>query len=194
MLKVEDVLRAYYHGYFPMGDPDDGKVYWCRPYMRAVVPLEAYRPSRVVRRLVRDREFRVELNRDFETVMRECARPRRHEKETWISEEIIDVYLELHTMGLAHSVECYDRSGLAGGLYGLAVGGAFFGESMFFRRSNASKVAFDALVNRLRLLGYELLDAQIMNPHLEMLGAVEISHEEYMLRLQLALDKKIRFL
>ncbi|MBO8093430.1 MAG: leucyl/phenylalanyl-tRNA--protein transferase [Prosthecochloris sp.] len=194
MLKLEDVIRAYHHGYFPMGDPDDGNVYWCRPYRRAVFPLDSYRPSRVVRRLVRDGAFEVALDRDFASVIHSCARPRCNEKETWISEDIIAVYIELHELGLAHSVECYDEQGLAGGLYGIAIGGAFFGESMFFNRPNASKVAFDGLVTHLRKQKYELLDAQIMNPHLRMLGAVEISHEEYLRLLYGAMHKKIRFL
>ncbi|ACF46698.1 leucyl/phenylalanyl-tRNA/protein transferase [Prosthecochloris aestuarii DSM 271] len=194
MLNVRDVLRAYLHGYFPMGDPDDGNVYWCRPRRRAVFPLDTYRASRVVRRLVRDNVFDIQINRDFNAVIAHCAKPRRHESETWISDEIVAVYLELHSLGLAHSVECYADGELAGGLYGIALGGAFFGESMFFRQPNASKVAFDALVRQLKLQRFDLLDAQIMNPHLEFLGAVEIDHEEYMRQLAMALEKKISFL
>ncbi len=194
MLRVDEVLRAYLHGYFPMGDPDDGNVYWCRPHRRAVFSLETYRASRVVRRLVRDRVFAIHFNRDFRGVMDRCAEPRSQERETWISDEIIDVYCQLHAMGFAHSVECYAEDQLVGGLYGIALGAAFFGESMFFRRPNASKVAFDALVSHLRAQGFELLDAQIMNPHLALLGALEIDHDEYMQLLEVALQKKIRFL
>ena len=194
MLKADEIIRAYLHGYFPMADPDDGRVYWCQPHRRAVVPLEEYRTSRVVRSLVNKRAFEIYFNRDFGTVIRNCAAPRDSDAQTWISEEIIVGYMELHEQGFAHSVECYCGKDLAGGLYGLAIGGAFFGESMFFKVSNASKVAFDGLVVHLKKKGYELLDAQIMNPHLERLGAVEIDHVEYMRVLHQALRKKIRFI
>ena len=194
MLKLDEVIRAYLHGYFPMADPKDGKVYWCQPHRRAIVPLESYRASRVVRSLVRKRAFDVCFNRDFGTVIRSCAAPRENDSQTWISEEIITAYMELHEHGFAHSVECYCRDELAGGLYGLAIGGAFFGESMFYRFPNASKVAFDRLVMHLKKKGYELLDAQIMNRHLGRLGAVEINHAEYMVLLHRALQKKIRFI
>lgn len=194
MLKMDQVIRAYLHGYFPMADPEDGKVYWCQPHRRAIVPLDSYRASRVVRSLVRRGAFDVCFNRDFEKVIRNCAAPRQEEAQTWISEEIIAVYTELHKHGLAHSVESYSGGELAGGLYGLAVGGAFFGESMFYRLPNASKVAFDSLVIHLKKKSYELLDAQIMNSHLGRLGAVEVDHEEYIELLRHALRKKIRFI
>lgn len=194
MLRLDEVIRAYLHGYFPMADPEDGKVYWCQPHRRAIVPLGNYQASRVVRTLVRRKKFDVCFNRDFETVIRSCAVPREEESQTWISEEIVTAYLQLHKQGFAHSVESYREEELAGGLYGLAIGGAFFGESMFYRFPNASKVAFDRLVDHLKRKGYELLDAQIMNPHLENLGAVEIEHAEYMKLLHHALRKKIRFI
>ncbi|ASQ91592.1 leucyl/phenylalanyl-tRNA--protein transferase [Prosthecochloris sp. GSB1] len=194
MLRVDDVLRAYHHGYFPMSDPADGKVYWCQPYRRAIVPLESYTPTRVVRRLIERREFEVCIDRDFEAVIRYCAAPRKQEKETWISGEIIEAYTELHRHGHAHSVECYRDGELAGGLYGLSIGSAFFGESMFHLQPNASKVAFDRLVVRLLERKYELLDAQIINSHLRLLGAIEIEHEEYMALLYSALSKKTRFI
>ncbi len=194
MLRLDEVIRAYLHGYFPMADPDDGKVYWCQPHRRAIVPLQAYRASRVVRSLVRKAAFELCFNRDFEKVIHSCAIPRETDTQTWISEEIIASYIGLHKQGFAHSVECYCGDELAGGLYGIAIGGAFFGESMFYNVSNASKVAFDGLVTHLNNKGYELLDAQIMNPHLENLGAVEIDHVEYMRLLEKALQKKIRFI
>ncbi len=194
MVSVDEILRAYRHGYFPMADPTDSKVYWCQPYRRAVVPLDRYVPSRVVRRLVRRNEFEVCFNRDFAAVIRNCAAPRKQERETWISGEIIDLYTELHRHGIAHSVECYREGTLVGGLYGLALGGAFFGESMFHLAPNASKVAFDRLIMHLRTREYELLDAQIINPHLSFLGAVEVGHDEYMELLYRALQKKIRFI
>ncbi len=191
---LDDIIRAYLHGYFPMADPEDGKVYWCQPHRRAVVPLKEYRSTRVVKRLVKKGVFEISFNRDFESVIRQCAAPRGSDDGTWISPEIIESYIALHKRGLAHSVECYQGNNLAGGLYGLALGGVFFGESMFYTVPNASKVAFDALVRHLQQKGYELLDAQIMNPHLAFLGAVEISHVEYMRLLRQALQKMIRFI
>lgn len=194
MLRIDELLRAYRCGYFPMCDPDDGNVYWCQPHRRAVFSLESYRPSRQLRRIVRKGEFEVTIDREFEQVVRACAAPRKNESETWICDEIIDAYVKLFRLGLAHSVESWYDGELSGGLYGIAMGGAFFGESMFFRRSYASQVAFDRLVFHLRSRGYLLLDAQIMNPHLAKLGAFEISHEDYMQQLGRALKKKIVFL
>lgn len=193
MIRIDELLRAYHHGYFPMSDPSDGKVFWCQPYKRAVFCLDSYRPSRDVLRLQRKREFSVTINQDFEGVIKGCAAPRKNDHETWISSEIIEVYSKLHKLGLAHSFESWYMGGLAGGLYGITIGGAFFGESMFSRRSYASQIAFDHLVFHLRTKGYMLLDAQIMNPHLKKLGAVEISHEEYMERLGRAVQRKIVF-
>lgn len=194
MFSADEVLRAYLHGYFPMADPSDGLVYWCRPHRRALFSLDSYRSSRSVRRLLRRGEFEVSVDREFRSVITACAAPRKDEGESWINQDIIDVYCELHEQGFAHSIACYRDGVLAGGLYGLAIGGGFFGESMFTRKSNASKVALQHLVDRLRAGGFILLDAQIMNPHLESLGAFEVSHERYMELLREALEKKNCFL
>lgn len=194
MIRIDAILKAYRQGFFPMSDPLDDKVYWCQPYKRAVFNLETYRPSRDVLRLSRKNEFSITFNKAFEDVIKGCAAPRKNDPETWISREIMEVYVKLHRLGLAHSIESWYQGELAGGLYGIAIGAAFFGESMFSRRSYASRIAFDRLVFHLRKKGYLLLDAQIMNPHLEKLGAVEIDHEEYMLQLHHALQKKIVFL
>lgn len=194
MIRVEDILRAYRHGFFPMADSREGTVSWCQPYQRAVVPLNTFRrPSRSLRRVIDKGRFTIKTNTVFEQVIRACALPRAAEKDTWISEEIIEVFVKLHRLGLAHSVESWLDGKLAGGLYGLSMGGAFFGESMFFFERDASKVAFAWLVGYLRKKGFSLLDAQIMNPHLESLGAIEIPHEEYMAQLEQALGKKIYF-
>ncbi|MGC8775351.1 MAG: leucyl/phenylalanyl-tRNA--protein transferase [Chlorobaculum sp.] len=193
MIKVEDILRAYRHGFFPMADSREGTVSWCQPYQRAVVPLDSFRPSRSLRRVIGEKRFTIKINSVFEQVIRACSQPRSTEQETWLSEEIIEVFLKLHRLGVAHSVESWQDGELAGGLYGLSMGGAFFGESMFFFRPDASKVAFAWLVGYLKRKGYLLLDAQIMNPHLESLGAIEIPHEEYMAQLEHALGKKISF-
>lgn len=193
MIRVEDILRAYRHGFFPMADSREGTVSWCQPHQRAVVPFEEFKPSRSLKRVIDEGRFTIKTNTAFEQVIRACALPRAAEKETWISEEIIEVFVRLHRLGLAHSVESWLDGKLAGGLYGLSMGGAFFGESMFFFERDASKVAFAWLVGYLRKKGYLLLDAQIMNPHLERLGAIEIPHEEYMAQLERALGKKIYF-
>jgi leucyl/phenylalanyl-tRNA--protein transferase len=194
MIPIESIIRAYRHGFFPMADPADGIVRWCQPYKRAVIPLDTCSPSKDVRRLKRKGVFSIRFDTDFEGVIRGCAMPRTYEKETWISEEIVAAYVKLHGLGLAHSVEAWCEGELAGGLYGLAMGGAFFGESMFYRMPYASQVAFDRLVVHLRERGYLMLDAQIMNPYLKKLGAVEIDHEEYMVQLEQALAKKILFI
>jgi leucyl/phenylalanyl-tRNA--protein transferase len=159
-----------------------------------VVPLDAFKPSRSLRRIIDEKRFTISINAAFEQVIRACSLPRSAEKETWLSEEIIEAFLKLHRLGVAHSVESWQNGELAGGLYGIAMGGAFFGESMFFIRPNASKAAFAWLVAHLKRKGYLLLDAQIMNPHLERLGAIEIPHDDYMLQLETALTKKIPFI
>jgi leucyl/phenylalanyl-tRNA--protein transferase len=194
MIRIDELLRAYRLGFFPMSDPQDGKVYWCQPYKRAVVNLDSYQPSRDVRRLTRKKEFVVTFDKDFAGVINGCAAPRKNDPDTWISGEIMEVYIKLHRLGLAHSIESWYQGELAGGLYGIAMGAAFFGESMFSSRSYASRIAFDRLVFHLKQKGYRMLDAQIMNPHLGRLGAVEIEHEEYMVLLSHALKKKIVFL
>ena len=194
MIRIDELLRAYRQGFFPMSDPLDEKVYWCQPHKRAVVHLESYRASRDVLRLTRKNEFSVTFDKEFVDVIKGCAAPRKNDHETWISGEIMEAYIKLHNLGLAHSVESWHQDELVGGLYGIAMGAAFFGESMFSRRSYASRIAFDHLVHHLKQRGYLLLDAQIMNPHLQRLGAVEIDHEEYMQQLDRALQKKIVFL
>jgi leucyl/phenylalanyl-tRNA--protein transferase len=194
MIRIDELLSAYRQGFFPMSDPKDGKVYWCQPYKRAIVDLDSYKASRDVLRLKRKKEFIVTFDEEFEGVIKACAGPRKDDGETWISDEIMEAYIKLFELGLAHSVESWFEGKLVGGLYGIAIGGAFFGESMFFRRSYASQIAFDFLVVHLKKKGYLLLDAQIMNPHLEKLGADEIVHEEYMELLAHALKEKIVFL
>lgn len=194
MIRVEDILRAYRHGFFPMAESREGEVSWCQPYQRALVPLETFRAPRSLRRVLREGRFNVSADTGFEEVIRACSMPRSSGEETWLSGEIIEVFLKLHRLGLAHSIECRQSGKLVGGLYGLSMGGAFFGESMFSLVPEASKVAFCHLVGRLRERGYLLLDAQIMNPHLLLLGAIEIPHEEYLPLLEAALAEKRRFI
>lgn len=177
------LLRAYRMGVFPMGEPATGRLTWHAPDPRGVLPLGGFHVPASLARLVRQRRFRVTSDRAFEAVVRACAdRP-----ATWITEEIIQVYAALHRQGRAHSVECWQEGRLAGGLYGVALGGAFFGESMFHRASNASKVALVHLVQRLRRGGYVLLDTQYVTPHLEQFGAEALPHAAYERRLARAL-------
>jgi len=188
LLSSETVLAAYSRGYFPMAD-DRGKIRWYLPSRRAIfLPGDAH-ISRSVARLLRTKRFEVGFDRDFSGVIRACA----NRGETWISAEILMTYLALHQRGWAHSVETYDDGRLAGGLYGVAVGGAFFGESMFYRVTDASKVAFAALCLRLDERGFRLHDAQFMTQHLESLGAREVSNDIYLRLLASALSLRCRF-
>lgn len=182
------LLHAYRHGLFPMADPDDGdRVYWYAPDPRAVLPLDAFHVPRSLERVLRAAPFEVQVDRAFEAVMRACAAPSRGRETTWISEEFVAAYGDLHAEGHAHSVECWQGDELVGGLYGVALGGAFFGESMFHRVRDASKVALVHLVERLRAGGFVLLDTQMTTPHLERFGVVEIPRMVYELRLATAL-------
>jgi leucyl/phenylalanyl-tRNA--protein transferase len=189
-LTPEGVLLAYRHGIFPMADERSGEVLWFRPDPRAVIPLEGFHVSRSLARTLRRGVFEVRVDADFEGVMRGCAdRP----EGTWISERFVEVYGALHRAGAAHSVEARRAGRLSGGVYGLALGGAFMAESMFHRETDASKVALAALAGRLRERGFVLLDVQYLTPHLERLGAIEITRREYERRLERALALETSF-
>ncbi|MFB6274467.1 MAG: leucyl/phenylalanyl-tRNA--protein transferase [Salinibacter sp.] len=178
------LIRAYASGIFPMGNEEKGTVRWHAPNPRAHLPLDAFHIPHNLRRRVRRREFEVTADRDFEAVIRACAdRPR-----TWITPRIIRAYTALHERGHAHSVECWHGDELAGGLYGVALKGGFFGESMFFRVSNASKVALVHLVRQLRAGGYTLLDTQYTTDHLERFGVTTIPRTVYEQKLARALE------
>ena len=191
-LSAEQLIYAYASGYFPMGDEAD-EIRWYNPDPRAIIPIESYSPAKSLRPILNKGTFDCRINQAFEQVMRHCSQPRSVDDGIWISEEIIQAYTELHRLGLAHSVEVYIDEKLVGGLYGVCLGGAFFGESMFSLVSNASKVAFHHLLVRLRERGFALLDTQFINDHVQRLGAVEIPRAEYLNRLQKALDKKCKF-
>ncbi len=182
-LRSEDVLAAYTIGMFPMADPGDGSISWYAPDPRGIIDLEACRPSRSLRRTIRSARFEVRWNTAFREVVRECAQ----REETWISPAIQEAYAEIHDRGRAHSVECWRDGRLVGGLYGVSLGGAFFGESMFTRETDASKVALMALVDRMRERGMMLLDAQFVTSHLERFGGRNISRREYLRRLKAAI-------
>jgi len=182
------LLGAYSIGYFPMAD-EAGSIAWYSPDPRAIIPLDNYNIPRSTQQLIRKRLFSIETDRAFESTMRGCA----SRDETWISEEIIESYTELHRLGYAHSVESYDADGLAGGLYGVALGSAFFGESMFSRKEGASKVALAFLMNHLKERGFTLLDTQYITEHLKMFGTIEIARDEYLLRLREAMKNAAAF-
>lgn len=187
-LSPELLLYTYRLGLFPMADPDqEDAVYWMDPDPRGVIPLDAFHVSKNLRKLVRREPFEVVTDQNFEAVMRACAAPAPGRESTWISEEVVEVYTALHRRGVAHSVECWQEGRLVGGLYGVALGGAFFGESMFSRARDASKVALVYLVAALRHGGFTLLDTQFVTPHLEQFGAVEIPQAAYKQRLAKAI-------
>ncbi|WP_149240581.1 leucyl/phenylalanyl-tRNA--protein transferase [Dyadobacter sp. 32] len=188
-ITAEDLLNAYINGIFPMAE-SDGTLYWYSPDPRAVIPIDTYRPSRSLRPVINKKVFEIRVNRDFEAVMRGCAAPRSGEDGTWISEEIIKAYTELHQIGYAHSVEAYREGHLVGGLYGVSISGAFFGESMFSIESNASKVAFHYLILILRQNGFKLLDTQFINDNVRRYGAIEIPRDAYLSLLRDALKVK----
>jgi leucyl/phenylalanyl-tRNA--protein transferase len=175
------LLAAYASGWFPMSG-DDGQISWYSPDPRGIIPLDGFHAPSRLRRVVRRGTYRVAVNSAFETVIRACARIARgpDESGTWISEEIVESYCALHRLGHAHSVETWEDDRLVGGLYGVSINGAFFGESMFHRATDASKVALVALVERLRERRFGLLDTQWVTEHLEQFGAVEIPRPEYL--------------
>ena len=179
------LLRAYAIGVFPMSDSRDAaEVFWVEPRRRAILPLEHFRLSRSLKKTIRSGAYRVTRDSAFAEVVRRCAQ----RAETWINSDIEESYRLLHARGHAHSIECWHDSQLVGGLYGVCLGAAFFGESMFSSRSDASKVALAWLVARLKVGGYRLLDCQFMTDHLRSLGAVEITQEDYLALLDSALS------
>lgn len=183
------LLGAYAVGVFPMADGRDATdVYWVEPRRRAVLPLDGFHLSRSLRKLVASDRFRVTADHAFGDVIRLCAESAANRPDTWINSGIEAAFLDLHGRGLAHSIECWDGDRLAGGLYGLAMGRAFFGESMVSRAPSASKVALAWLVARLRTGGFQLLDCQFQTDHLRTMGAVEVARADYMARLGSALE------
>jgi leucyl/phenylalanyl-tRNA--protein transferase len=184
------LIDAYSQGFFPMG-MDDGEIGWFSPDPRGVLPLDAMHVSSSLGRVVRSGRFDVVVDRDFEAVIGACAAVR--DEGTWISEGIIASYLALHQLGVAHSVEAWREGHLVGGLYGVHIGGAFFGESMFHHETDASKVALVALVARMREREMTLLDIQWLTPHLGRFGAIEIPRPEYLGQLAAAIERPCAF-
>jgi len=184
----EMLLQAYAAGVFPMADgADDDDLYWVDPEMRGILPLDGLIISRSLRKTIRSDRFHVTANRAFTAVLDACAEAVPDRPSTWINADIKRLVTDLHNLGFAHSVECWQNGDLVGGLYGVHIGGAFFGESMFHRARDASKTALVHLVARLRQGGFTLLDTQFVTDHLISLGAVEIPRDTYLARLQDAL-------
>jgi leucyl/phenylalanyl-tRNA--protein transferase len=189
------LLAAYRQGIFPMAHPEMGdEIYWYAPDPRGILPIEDFHCPNRLAQTVRQEPFDIRYSTAFEEVIEACAAPREIQKTTWISAGIIDAYCELHEMGYAHTVEAWRDDELVGGLYGVAVGGLFAGESMFFRETDASKVCLVHLVERLDERGFVLLDVQFVNDHLDQFGAYEIPREEYERRLARALELDVDFL
>jgi leucyl/phenylalanyl-tRNA--protein transferase len=189
-LDPETLLQAYSQGAFPMTDRD-GETRWYTADPRGILPLDQFHIPRTLRQVISQNRFEVRFNYDFVATMRACMTVRR--EGSWISDELIRVYSQLHELGFAHSVEAWQNGEMAGGLYGVSLGAAFFGESMFHYQRDASKVALVHLVQRLRERNYELLDAQATTQHLMRFGCVEIPANEYLVRLKRALKRRCEF-
>ena len=189
-LTPEILLQAYATGIFPMAESaEDDEIFWVDPKQRGIMPLDSFHISRSLKRRILRNAFTIRTNSDFSAVVRACAdRP-----VTWINEPIFALYRTLHQQGHAHSLELWDGADLVGGVYGVALGGAFFGESMFSRRTDASKMALAYLVDHLRRGGFTLFDTQFLTPHLQSLGGVEISRNAYRQRLRQALEITANF-
>jgi leucyl/phenylalanyl-tRNA--protein transferase len=191
---ARDLLACYARGVFPMADArEDDRVFLIDPERRGVIPLDDFHISRRLARTVRSEPFEIRADTAFRAVVQACAASGPGRTETWINHPIEDLYVRLHDLGFAHAVECWEDGELVGGLYGVSLRGAFFGESMFSRRRDASKVALVHLVARLLVGGYRLLDAQFMTEHLTQFGAVEISRLDYHRRLDQALSAEAEF-
>ena len=188
-LTSELVMQAYYAGVFPMAENRDDKEFmWVEPKERGIIDLDEFHIPKRLARTMRHHPYDIRFDHDFAAVINACAQ----REETWINQDIEDVFIELHTLGHAHSVEAYDaQNTLVGGLYGLAIGGLFCGESMFSTATDASKIALVALVERLKENGFVLLDTQFITEHLRQFGAKTIPQEEYLLRARVAIERGI---
>jgi leucyl/phenylalanyl-tRNA--protein transferase len=183
------LLNAYCNGLFPMADGRDGEIHWFSPERRGIIPLNGLKVSRSLRHTVRKKTFDVRIDTAFEATVRACA----EREDVWISETIVQSYCELFRRGYAHSVESWHGGELVGGLYGVSIGGAFFGESMFSKMTDASKTALVHLVARMNERGYALLDTQYVNDHLVTLGCIVIPKHEYLERLEEAIRRTCDF-
>lgn len=188
-LDTHTLLTAYVNGYFPMPDPQTSEILWFKPDPRAIIPLDGFHVSRSLRRRLKKKEYQISLNKAFSEVMKGCA----DRKDTWINSDFLKAYQNLHSIGAAHSLEVWEGEQLIGGVYGVSLGGAFFAESKFHRKTDASKIALYHLVEHLKQRGFILLEVQFLIPHLKTLGAIEIPSADYEHRLRRALALPVRF-
>jgi leucyl/phenylalanyl-tRNA--protein transferase len=194
-LTPELLLTAYARGRFPMaGDRDDPEIHWIEPLRRGVIPLDGFHVPRSMRKLIRQQPFELRIDTAFAEVIDACAEPTPERPRTWLNDELLALYKAVHHLGHAHSVECWQDGRLVGGLYGIRLGAAFFGESMFSRVRDASKVALVELVARLHAGDFLLIDTQFVTDHLVRFGAMEIPRAEYKRRLAAALVREARWL
>ncbi len=194
-ITVDILLRAYAAGLFPMADSaDDPELFWVEPEIRGIIPLNDFHVSKSLAKAMRKKPFDIRFNTAFEAVMAGCAAEAPDRPSTWINATIRKLYTELHQIGHAHSAEAWEGDELVGGLYGVSLGAAFFGESMFSRRTNASKICLVHLVERLRAGGFVLLDTQFTTDHLKTFGAIDVPKLEYAKMLDLAVNRpSLRF-
>jgi leucyl/phenylalanyl-tRNA--protein transferase len=194
MLTPQIVLDAYSKGLFPMAENRrDKQLFWIDPEVRGILPLDNFHIPRSLKKKIRNNPFEVRFDHNFAAVIRACAQQKPKRRDTWINDEIIELYTKLFCMRHAHSVECWQEEKLVGGLYGISIGGAFFGESMFSSERDSSKIALVHLVARLKLAGFTLLDTQFITDHLKQFGAIEISRVEYHKILNVALNLNVGF-
>jgi leucyl/phenylalanyl-tRNA--protein transferase len=185
------LLRAYSIGLFPMAESaDDPEIFWVEPEMRGILPLDAFHVSKSLAKTVRRKPFEIRFDYDFEAVITACGEATNGRPSTWINQTIRTLYSALHHVGHTHSVEAWDGPDLVGGLYGVSLGSAFFGESMFSRRTDASKICLVQLVERLRLRGFTLLDTQFTTEHLKSFGAIDVPKNDYAKLLSKAMESR----
>ena len=193
-LNEQTILKGYSLGVFPMSESfDDPKIYWINPKKRGIIPIKDFKISKSLKKEIKKNKFKITINKNFNKVITNCAKKTKNRPKTWINKKIIDSYSNLHEIGHAHSIEAWFQNKLVGGLYGVSLGSAFFGESMFSTMSNASKICLVYLIANLNMKGFTLLDTQFVNPYLKKLGAIEISRKKYLKILGNSLKKNIDF-
>jgi len=193
-INEETILKSYSLGIFPMSESfDDPNLYWINPKKRGVIPINDFKISKNLRKEIKKKKFLITINKDFNGVIKNCAKKTENRPSTWINKEIIKLYSNLHKIGHAHSIEAWHQDKLVGGLYGVSLGSAFFGESMFSIMSNSSKICLVYLLANLKIKKFTLLDTQFVNPHLKKLGAIEISRKKYLKMLGSSLKKSANF-
>ena len=193
-INEETILKSYSLGIFPMSESfNDPNIYWINPKKRGVIPINDFKISKNLRKEIKKKKFLITINKDFNGVIKNCEKKTKNRPSTWINKEIIKLYSNLHKIGHAHSIEAWHKNRLVGGLYGVSLGSAFFGESMFSIMSNSSKICLIYLLANLKIRKFTLLDTQFINPHLKKLGAIEISRKKYLKMLGISLKKNANF-